>query len=445
MARHTGAKSSHKAASIMMHPSASVRTILALVAVLLPLRLAAQNDESIPTPAEIPELAAPGAELWAASARPPRAVSDWDLYAGSVYANTSPIWVQAEYLLWWLRGNELPPLVTTSPAATPRADAGVLGEPNTQVLFGGGRVDDEARSGFHTSLGVRLGHWFDALMDSELQFDYMWLGDGQSSGDFQANSSDYAILARPFLNAESGQQDAQLISYPGVVVGAVQMETSSDLLGAGVLFRHGWLCGSRGRLEWLAGYRYLQLQERLAAYEALVVTDPGGSVTVGTTFDILEEMSTWNEFHGGDLGVQWWTEAHGWTLEVATKIALGGIARTVQIGGDTLVNSPGDSPVLVPGGLLALPTNIGRHHSSRFSAVPELSVTFRRPLTPHFILTVGYSLIVADHVVRTGDQLDLAVNPTQLGGGTLAGAARPAVLMNDSTLWLHGFNVGLEW
>ena len=187
------------------------------------------------------------------------------------------MWVQAEYLLWWMRGNSLPPLVTTSPAGTPRAEAGVLGEPNTQVLFGGSRVDDEARSGFRTSLGVRLGHWFDVMMDSELQFDYLWLGDGQTSGDFQANSCEYAILARPFFNADWGEQDAQLISFPDVVAGGIQIETSSDFLAAGALFRHGWLRGDRGRLEWLAGYRYLQLQEQLSAHEALSCTDPGGS------------------------------------------------------------------------------------------------------------------------------------------------------------------------
>ena len=77
--------------------------------------------------------------------------------------------------------------------------------------------------------------------------------------------------------------------------------------------------------------------------------------------------------------------------------------------------------------------------------MPELSIKLRRQLTHHLILTVGYSLIVVDHVVRTGDQLDLVVNPTQINGGTLARCACPAVLMNDSTLWLHGFNVGLEW
>ena len=421
-------------------------TVWALVvAVSGPLGLAAPEEEAIPVPADIPELVSPRTPSWAMPAPAQRAVTDWDLYAGRVYANTSPIWVQAEYLHWWLQGNRLPSLVTTSPAGTPQAEAGVCGEPGTQVLFGDDRVDGGARSGFRTSLGVRLGHWFDVLMDSELQFDYWWLGDAQTSGDFQVASPEHAILARPFFNTETGQQDAQLISYPNVVAGGIEIETSSDLRAAGVLFRQGWLSGDRGRLEWLAGYRYLQLQEQLAIHEALVVTDPGGSVPLGTTFDVLENVNTWNEFHGGDLGLQWWTHACGWTLEVVTKVALGGIARTVEIDGNTLIDSPGDSPVLAPGGLLALPTNMGRHQTCRFATLPELDIRLRRQLTYHLILTVGYSLVVVDNVVRTGDQLDLAVNPTQINGGALSGAVHPSVLMNDSRLWLHGFTVGLEW
>src|SRR5438876_765945 len=38
-------------------------------------------------------------------------------------------WVSADYLFGWVRASKLPPLVTTSLAGTPRAEAGVLGEP----------------------------------------------------------------------------------------------------------------------------------------------------------------------------------------------------------------------------------------------------------------------------------------------------------------------------
>lgn len=44
-------------------------------------------------------------------------------------------WVHAEYLLWWQSGMNLPLLVTTSPAGTARAAAGVL--PGATVLYGG--------------------------------------------------------------------------------------------------------------------------------------------------------------------------------------------------------------------------------------------------------------------------------------------------------------------
>jgi len=421
--------------------------LASVILLVVAVPLAAQDDDAMPTPADLlPELREADDTASTMALRPqPRAVSDWDLYAGSVYANTSPLWVRAEYLLWWMRGNELPALVTSSLAGTPRAEAGVLGAPNTQILFGEDSVDGQARSGFRTALGVRLGHWFDALMETELQFEYLWLGDGQSSGDYQADTSQYGILARPFFNTELDQQDAQLISFPGVVVGGIALETTSDLRSAGALVRQGWLCGPRGRIEWLAGYRYLQLQERWSAHEQLVVTEAGGDVALGTSFDILEGLSTWNEFHGGDLGLQWWTQVGGCTLEVVSKLAIGGMARTVEYGGDTLIETPNGSSVVAPGGLLIMPTNFGRHRTCRFSTVPELTVRLRRQISRQLVLTVGYSLVVVDHAVRSGDQLDLVVNPTQFNGGPLSGPARPTVPMNDSTLWLHGLTVGLEW
>ena len=125
----------------MMMRTAPIHAIfVALMAVFVPVSFAAQEPDAIPMPAQISELAPTETAPWAAPSGSASAVSDWDLYAGSVYANTSPIWVQAEYLLWWLRGNSLPPLVTTGPLGP---GAGALEAPGTQVLFGGERVGDE--------------------------------------------------------------------------------------------------------------------------------------------------------------------------------------------------------------------------------------------------------------------------------------------------------------
>src|SRR5437868_8563481 len=43
------------------------------------------------------------------------------------------LWFSADYLSGWVQPARLPPLVTTSPAGTPLAQAGVLGLPATSV------------------------------------------------------------------------------------------------------------------------------------------------------------------------------------------------------------------------------------------------------------------------------------------------------------------------
>ncbi len=415
----------------------------------------AQDTPALPTPDSLSELSADPAEApvqqWVAPLAQSRRyghygmMSDWDLYAGSVYANTSPLWLHAEGLLWWVSGNDLPPLVTTSPNSTPRAQAGVLGQPDTWVVHGDDRVDDRARGGFRTTLGVRLGHWFDHLMDSELEFGVLWVGDGQSSGDFYRFSAGDPILARPFLNAQTNLQDAQLVGFPDVVLGEISIQSASDLLSAGAWYRKAWRCTDAARIDWVAGYRYALFREQLLIEESLVSTDPVGPVAVGTTFDLYDDFRTWSEFHGADLGLQLWTHTHGWTVEVLGKIALGSTLQTLEIDGQTLVVPPVGGASLAQGGLLAMPTNIGRHQSNQFSVLPEVTVRLRRPISRFFTFTIGYTAMALNNVLRTGDQIDLAVNPTQFGNGLLVGDPRPALQMVDSVMWVQGITVGLEW
>src|SRR5262245_42346482 len=54
-------------------------------------------------------------------------------------------WLEADFLLWFPRGQSLPPLVTT----------GVLGQTDTAVLFGNQTVNDTVTPG----LRLRAGFW----------------------------------------------------------------------------------------------------------------------------------------------------------------------------------------------------------------------------------------------------------------------------------------------
>ena len=62
-------------------------------------------------------------------------------------------WAKFEYLLWWRKGMDLPPLAITS---SDNVDLGNLrlGLDTTTTLFGGETVGNEARPGGRVSLGM---------------------------------------------------------------------------------------------------------------------------------------------------------------------------------------------------------------------------------------------------------------------------------------------------
>ena len=60
----------------------------------------------------------------------------------------------ADALGWWVKGDSLPALVTTSPIGTPSSAAGVLGEPGTSILYGNQKVNDGIRPGGRIMGGI---------------------------------------------------------------------------------------------------------------------------------------------------------------------------------------------------------------------------------------------------------------------------------------------------
>jgi hypothetical protein len=92
-------------------------------------------------------------------------------------APSTRLWSTGDYLLWWVNGNRLPPLITTSPAGTPPAAAGVLGTPGAEVLFGNTDVNDRARSGGR----LTAGYWLDCEQKWGIEASFFML-ESQSRG-----------------------------------------------------------------------------------------------------------------------------------------------------------------------------------------------------------------------------------------------------------------------
>jgi hypothetical protein len=383
---------------------------------------------------------APAIRAQSASTFPPPPVD------GFATADAAPerLYGSAEYLLWWMNGASLPPLVTSSPPGTPIAQAGLLGTPGTVTLFGGSTVNDEVRSGMRFT----IGGWVDS--DSTLGVEGNFLLLEAKATRFAASSNGSPILARPFVDATTGKPDAERIAFPGDVSGSVDASATADgLIGAGLLLRKTLCCDCGFRLDALFGYRYLRFADRLGISEDLTSVNPNSPVFIvpGTQIRVADGFDAKNEFNGADFGLDARFGSGPCVVDVLAKLAVGADRETVDINGATGVLVPGAPPSTSAGGVLALPSNIGHHTRDEGRVIPELEVNFSYQFTPHVRASIGYSLLYWPEVVRGGDEVDLAVNPNLLPNSATppTGPQRPAFSFQTNHLLAQGLNLGLEF
>ena len=342
-------------------------------------------------------------------------------------------WLEADFLGWTVTGDKLPALVTTSPAGTPAALAGVLGAPGTTVLFGDSAANNDWRAGGR----LTGGYWFDPSHRTGIEASFFDLANASSR--FNANSGGTPILAQPFTNAVTGKQDALFSAFPGFDSGAVSANDTSRLLGASIIFRQdiGWW-GSE-RFSALIGYRYLRSSDGLGVSSS-IVSGPGVlAVPLGTTIGVSDSFNAASNFNGIDLGAIGEFKTGPWVLEWRASIAIGANFSNAQINGSTNING-----ATAPGGFLALSSNIGNYNQTTFAVVPELNLKVGYQLTPHWRVVAGYDVLYWTGVLRSGNLIDTTINPNLLPPPSGGGPQRPQASLNTSSLIAQGFNVGLR-
>jgi len=342
------------------------------------------------------------------------------------------LWGRAEYLQWWVRGSNTPPLVTTSPTGTPPTVAGIL--PNATVLFGNERINGQGRSGGRFT----LGYWLGGCDTMGLENTFFFLGNVGDS--YTQSSSGSPILARPFQNSLTGLQDAILIAYPNTVVGTVNVTSNSQVLGNELNLRRALYIDECRRYDMLVGYRYFHLNEDLDINTRS--TAVGTAAPTGTSFSVLDSFMTRNNYNGGQLGLNAQYSRGRWTVDLLAKVALGSVSQTVTINGTTTATPPGGTAVTNRGGILALNSNIGQYTRNQFGVLPEFGVNLRYQISPLWRFNVGYTIMVLTNVVRPGDQISTNVDPNQFPPGISGNF--PAFAFHDSDLWVQGVNLGLE-
>jgi hypothetical protein len=416
---------------MMSRTAVSVFVVLSLAAAA-----AAQTPETIPT--EPTPLAGP-AETTAVG----KVMALFDGLAGAPDGTPKQWGVSADYLFASMRGTGLPPLVTTSPAGTAMASAGVLGMPGTRVLFGNQDVNDDLRAGFR--LGV--DGWFDH--DRTLGVEAAFFMLESQNTPFAASSTGTPILARPFEDATTGAQTSQLIAFPGAFSGSVAVsDRSGNLYGANIDFKEVISSCHGCRIEALVGYRFLRYDDGLSVQQNVLATGGTTVVAAGTRIETLDRFTAENAFHGLDVGLRAEMGFERLSVGLLAKLAVGDLTREVTIAGATRTTVPGAAaPAVSTGGMLALASNSGAHYPDDWVVVPELGVTLGYDITTNVRLRLGYSMLYWTNVARSADQVDLTINPALFPPATTTPTtgSRPAFSLTKADVWVQSFNVGFEF
>lgn len=353
------------------------------------------------------------------------------------------LWVRGEYLLWWSPGYTVPALLTTGPS-TSFATAGQLGQSGTSVLFGNDRLATETRSG----LRITAGYLLMPCRDTSIEGSYTTTG--TLSDSFSANSNAYPVLARPYFNIFSNVQGqaAHLIAFPTEATGSVSITASSEFNSADAYFRRVMRNEHNYHIDFLCGYRYARLDEKLGIIENQTITGPRMPFAEGTVLSINDTFNTLNEFNGGQIGFVFMEQFRRWSVEFTAKMAVGNTRTQTAINGSTTQTGVGgvaNATLTYGGGVLAQPSNIGLTEVNSITVMPEFGLSLSYNLNRRLKLSAGYNFLYWSKVARPGDQIDFDVNSSQLPPNTISGASFPKATSRTTDFWMQGVSAGLEY
>ena len=194
-------------------------------------------------------------------------------------------------------------------------------------------------------------------------------------------------------------------------------------------------------------------RESLTLTEDETLTMPSGfpGEGVGTRIFNRERFATYNDFYGGQLGTVLGYRNNRWTADLRAAIALGDTHQQLQISGSQMRTlAPSGQTITLPGGLFALPSNIGTFNRDVFAVAPEVGLNLGYQVTDHLRAFVGYNFLYWSNVIRPGDQIDRVLDVNQIPRFAPVplppvSTPRPLPLFHDTDFWAQGVNLGMEF
>ncbi len=322
-------------------------------------------------------------------------------------------WFRSEFLFATTRPTNLPPLITSGPSGTTAS----LNERTTRTLFGGNRLS-EFRPGLRVSAGGTIcGRW---------GADGSFLMLGETDARVRASAAPGGpVVGQPLINGATGGETALQIGQfaPGVI----EARASTRLIGGDAHLRVNAHTSEFGRIDVLAGYRYLQLWDAVSVQSERTGQGPADGPTVFRTTDLFR---TRNEFHGPQVGfAATYRLFDKLLLTSRATVALGVTHTDSLLSGSSVV---GGFPAA--NGTLVGPTNSGRYERTQFSVLPAVDASLGYDITDHVRITAGYTSLYWSRVDRAAGQIDRTMNLI----------SRPTYPAASSEFWMHGVLLGLE-
>jgi len=365
------------------------------------------------------------------------------------------IWFKGDYLLMFLKPQPSNNVLATTGVPNVGADNGVLGEATTISLFGQENFSSNPASGFR----LESGFWGGADQRIGLDVSAFYIPPVSSKFDASSGTNGSPLLGRPFfntndnvgtINGNTSGPDLAPISAPGFGTGNISINVTSQFWGIDPnlivnLFRSE-PGGSGWSLNFIAGYRYMRLQESILVRSNTVLAADtlynNVNILAGSNVAVSDYFLTNNQFNGGQVGLETQASAGRWFFSATGKVAFGMTQRRITIEGST---SDGAANTFV-GGVYANSANIGQYSSSQFAIATDVNGTLGFMLTPRLIGTVGYNFIFMGSVNRPGNSINSNIDPTTAPGvfavGGVAPVGAPALQSKQDDFWMHGVNFG---
>ena len=337
-------------------------------------------------------------------------------------AEVSPWKISGEYLVWWIREGTSPAVLTTSSPAS----QGLLGQPDTKVVYGDRRL--ETRHGDRFVGGRGTLDWMDTT--GEFGFEGRAFFLERDSTYFKTYNGDGSrLLALSYIDGATGKEASRIVSGPdpqrGLLAGGFVGYSRIEWFGEeanGVLplaREEDW------QVDLLAGARFMQMRDRYHQTESSRIL-PAHTILYGVT----DNYRIANAFYGAQVGARGEARYDRFFVQARGTIALGGDAQRIRTFGETIYQTP-QVRVATPYGLLVGPNNAGDHSRAAIDGVGEVGVNVGYQLNQRLRVMAGYTFIAWFDPIRAGDQVSRVANQ--------AGYA-----YKGETLWVQGVSMGLE-